>query len=148
MFKKLLLCLALANAAFSANALQETPIISATRVAGSVTSADLYTRDSANGPRDLGIVISSNVTTVTGAVTVTFKIQAKNPQGAYYDWPGAALTEVAPVAGTVNKLIVRPGITAATGATVPLPLPPVFRLVLTTTSTGSATMSIGAARLN
>jgi hypothetical protein len=145
--KKVLLALALSLAAFAANALQETPIVAATRVAGSVTSADMYIRDSGSGPKDIGVIINSHVTTVTGAVTMTFKIQGKTPQGSYYD-VGTTLTEVAPVVGTVNTLILRPGITAASGSAIALPLPPVFRLVSTLTSTGSSTYSIGLSRTN
>lgn len=144
--KKLLFGLVLSLAAFAANALQETPIVSATRVAGSVTSADMYARDSGSGPKDVGVTAHSNVTTVTGAVTLTFTIQGKTPQGAYYDV--ATLTPVAPVVGTVNTLVLRPGVTAAAGSAIALPLPPVFRVVSTVTSTGSATYSIGINRTN
>lgn len=149
MFKKILIASILAVISFGASALQDVAIASANRASGTVNSADMYARDqSGRGAIDQGIIVNSYVTVVTGAVTMTFKIQGKTPQGEYYDVPGAALTGVAPVVATVNTLIMHPGITAAAGATIAQPLPPVFRVVATTTSTGSATYSIGVSRTN
>lgn len=146
MFKRVVIAFALAAATFAANALQATVIPSVNRVSTTVASSDMFPRDAGSGPRDVGIIVNSYVTSVTGAVTLTFKIQGKTPQGEYYDV--LSLTPVAPVAATVNTLVLRPGITAVAGASAAAPLPPVFRILATTTSTGSSTFSIGVARTN
>lgn len=149
MFKKIILTTILAAASLGAIAMQEVAIPAANRASGTYTSSDMYMRDqSGRGAIDKGIIINSYVTSVTGAVTMTFKLQGKTPQGEYYDVPGAALTAVAPVAATVNILVVSPGVTVSAGAAVSHPLPAIFRVVTTTTSTGSATFSIGVTRTN
>lgn len=139
--KRLFLSLLLLFTMASAFALQEIPIASANRVAGTVTSADMYLK---KGGDVGGLIVTSGVTVVTGAVTLTFKIQGKTPQGEYYDV--LSLTPVAPVAGTINVLKLGRGITAAAGASAAESVPQIFRVVAVTSNTGSATYSIGVSR--
>ncbi len=148
MFKKILIAVALVAASFGASALQETPIALTNRVASTVNSSDMYMRDVGRGATDAGITISNKVTSITGTVTMTFKLQGKTAGGEYYDVPGAAISAATPVVGTPNVLTVRPGITVSAGATIAQPLPPVFRVSATTGGSGSATYSMGVSRLN
>lgn len=144
--KKVLIALAMLMAASVASALQETPVASALRTTGTVTSSDMTARDSGSGPKDLGILVYTNVTTVTGSASLSLVVQGKTPAGAYYDV--LVMTPTQGVVGTVNVLKLRPGITAAAGASASEPLPPVFRVKGMLTGTGSATYSIGLSRTN
>lgn len=145
--KKLFIGFLLLMTALSVFALQEVITPSANRVASTVNSVDLYTRDAGIGAKDQGVILVAPISSVSGSNTMTFKIQGKTANGTYYDLPNAALTST-PIAGTstLPVLVVRPGINNTAGSVISMPIPPVFRVQTTTTGTGSLTFQINMDR--
>ena len=137
--KRILLFIIASVLAFAANALQETPVASTQRTS-TATSADLYARKT-----DVGIIVTTNITAITGTQTITPIIEGKDARGNYY----TLLSGTAGSATGVITMYVRPGITAAANAAAALPLPPVFRVrALHSGSAITATYSISVDRTN
>lgn len=110
---------------------QEIPLASTNRFA-TTNSNDLYAKKDDKGVTIFGVVstLSSN--------TLTFSIQGKRPDGTYY----TVLTSAASAATGTHTIKLYPGMTAAANASVSEPLPPVFRVAVTHTNSGTATYSV------
>jgi len=137
--KKLLLSLALSLIAFSASALQEIPIASASRAGATTYSSDLYAKKG-----DRAISINSYVTALPDASTMTLTLQAKMPQGNYVDVLSSAATAVS--TSTFILLTAGEGMPVTSNISANIPMPPVFRIK--SVLVGTATYSIGVNRAN
>lgn len=89
--------------------------------------------ESANGS-DYTTPFRSGIFTIvttgeTSTASLVVKIQGKHLDGTYYDVPGA--TTAAITTETTTILVVGPGVASSANASVPVPLPPVWRLVYT-----------------
>lgn len=135
---KLLIAAILAlGVASSAFALQEIPIASASRLATTTLSSDMYARKG-----DRSMTINSYVTAIPSAATITLTLQQKMPQGNYLD----VISSTATAASTSTFLILNAGegLPATANVSANVPFPPVFRIK--SVIAGSATYSVGVSR--
>ena len=134
--KKILLLFACLWAS-SAIALQDTPIVSAVRATGiTVSSADQVSRTI-----DSTLHVILLPTALTGAATATIAVDAKSPQGVYYNILTSAAVALAINTPVVLKIGI--GLTPAANTVANDMVPPVYRItVLVGGVTTDATFSV------
>jgi hypothetical protein len=88
-----------------------------------------------------GAVVTIVTANRAASGSFTLKLQGKTKLGTYYDIPGAVTAAI--VTNTTTTLIVAPGATASSNAVVNVPLPRVWRYVITV-SAGTYDCSVTA----
>jgi hypothetical protein len=120
----------------------ETILPSAARAAAQAYNSEWFHNHEAEG-----VLLSIIVTAVTSTPLLTAKIQY-SPDGGTTAIDYAAFTQVGPTNATNYSLLIDPAVTTTTDGSVTesvsLPLPRLWRLVVTHADTDSATYSVQA----
>lgn len=118
--------------------------VSGTLLASAARTATTSCADQVNY-NGRGVRIYINTTSVTGAPSVVFTVEEKDPGSGTYT---AILTSAAVTAAGHVVLTVYPGVTAAANVAVSHPLPRTFRVTGTHANGDSITYSVGYALIN